>query len=605
MDSNTLPIGKVFGQDRRLIVPLFQRPYVWKREDQWEPLWTDILNVASRWLDGKQGKPHFLGAIVLDAQRKPIGHLETRLIIDGQQRLTTLQLILEAFCDICREAKVDKYHRALLKLTRNDDPMSEDPDEVFKVWPTTVDQEHFRRVMTADSRAEVLASYGKSLASDSVGHSIGDCYLFFYKEVRDWLLPETEGFEDRLKVLYEVMREGLRVVAIDLDDPDDPQVIFETLNARGTPLLPADLIKNHLFYKASLEGRDMGALYDKYWRPFDQNDVYWREEIGRGHARRARIDLFLQNYLTARKGDDVSTTHLYVNFRDYLSNSGTAAEHLAQIQKYAAIYQSFDEWPEGSRKNSFFRRLADMDIASAHPFLLELFASQDVNGEQTEQILTNLESFLVRRMICGLNTRGYNRLFVEMLGTLKNNDSLTERVRDFLLSSNAASNRWPDDREFQDAWLNKGLYEMLVQRRVRMLLEALELRLRSSKTESLSFKKKLQIEHLMPQDWKKNWPLPEDCLQDERAETERRNARIQTIGNLTLLTEALNPSVSNGPWKNKIKAILEHSALSLNRPLGEISDWNEDSIRLRSMTLFEAAKQVWPHPGHSIREIEF
>src|SRR6266567_443640 len=479
MDSNTLPIGKVFGQDRRLIVPLFQRPYVWKREDQWEPLWTDILNVANRWIEGKQGKPHLLGAIVLDAQRKPIGHLETRLIIDGQQRLTTLQLILEAFCDICAEAKADKYHRALLKLTRNDDPMSEDPDEVFKVWPTTVDQSHFRTVMTADSRASVLASYGKSLASDSVGHSIGDCFLFFYNEVRDWLQPDEDGFEDRLKVLYEVMREGLRVVAIDLDDPDDPQVIFETLNARGTPLLPADLIKNHLFYKASLDGKDMAALYEKYWRPFDQNDVYWRAEIGRGHARRARIDLFLQNYLTARKGDEVSTTHLYVNFRDYLSNTGSAVHHLAQIQKYAAIYQSFDEWPEGSRKNLFFRRLADMDIVSAHPFILELFASQDISSEQTDQVLVDVESFLVRRMICGLNTRGYNRLFVEMLGTLKGDGLFANRVRDFLLSSNAASNRWPDDKEFEEAWVGKPLYEMLVQRRIRMLLEGLELQLRT------------------------------------------------------------------------------------------------------------------------------
>jgi hypothetical protein len=603
MDSNTLPIGKVFGQDRRLLVPLFQRPYVWKREDQWEPLWTDILNVANRWLDGKQGKPHFLGAVVLDAQRKPIGHLETRLIIDGQQRLTTLQLILEAFCDICKEANVDKYHRALLKLTRNDDPMSEDPDEVFKVWPTTVDQENFRKVMTADSRPQVLTAYGKSLASDSVGHSLPDCYLFFYKEIRDWLQPETNGFEDRLKVLYEVMREGLRVVAIDLDDPDDPQVIFETLNARGTPLLPADLIKNHLFYKASLDGKDMGTLYVKYWRPFDQNDVYWREEIGRGHARRARIDLFLQNYLTAKKSDEVSTTHLYVNFRDYLSE-GSAVEHLAQIQKYAAIYQSLDDWPEGSRKNSFFRRLADMDIVSAHPFILELFASQDVNSEQTDQILTDIESFLVRRMICGLNTRGYNRLFVEMLSTLKNSESIGNRVRDFLLSSNAASNRWPDDKEFKEAWVNKRLYEMLVQRRIRMLLEALELQLRSSKTESLSFKRKLQIEHLMPQDWKKHWPLP-DNLPDWQGAIDNRNAIVQTIGNLTMLTEALNPSVSNGPWKNKIKAILEHSALNLNRRLAEVSDWNEDSIRLRSMTLFDVAKQVWPHPGRSIEEIEF
>jgi hypothetical protein len=108
----------------------------------------------------------------------------------------------------------------------------------------------------------------------------------------------------------------------------------------------------------------------------------------------------------------------------------------------------------------------------------------------------------------------------------------------------------------------------------------------------------------MPQDWKKHWPLP-DKLPDQQAAIDNRNAMVQTIGNLTLLTESLNPSVSNGPWASKIKAILEHSALNLNRRLGEVSAWNEDSIRSRSMTLFEAAKQVWPHPGRSIEEIDF
>jgi uncharacterized protein with ParB-like and HNH nuclease domain len=596
MDSNTLPVGKVFGQDRRLIVPLFQRPYVWNQEDQWEPLWSDILNVADRWSEGQDVKPHFLGAIVLDAQRRPIGHLETRLIIDGQQRLTTLQLLYEAFCDICAEAEEDKYHRALLKLTRNDDPMSEDADEVFKVWPTTVDQVHFRRVMTASSPSQVIATYGPPSAGNAQ-HPLAKCYLFFHSEILEWLKPNEAGFEDRLKVLYEVLRVGLRVVAIDLDDLDDPQVIFETLNARGTPLLPADLVKNHLFYKASLEGRDMETLYTKYWRSFDVNDGYWRKELGRGHARRARIDLFLQYYLTARKRNEVSTTHLYVSFREYVSNSGTAVEHLAQIQKYSSIYEHFDGWAEDSRERLFFERLGAMDIASAQPFILELFATYEGDHQEIVKVLTDVESFLVRRMICGLNTRGYNRLFVDMLGSLEGDGLVAERVRKFLLSSTAASNRWPDDKEFEDAWISKPVYETLVQRRVRMLLEAIELQLRTSKTESIAYKKKLQIEHLLPREWRKYWPLPDGS--DEQAANEQRNAAIQTIGNLTLLTEALNPSVSNGPWKKKCKDILEHSALNLNRKLDPL-EWNENSIRQRAVELFQAAKQIWPHPGRPV-----
>ena len=134
-----------------------------------------------------------------------------------------------------------------------------------------------------------------------------------------------------------------------------------------------------------------------------------------------------------------------------------------------------------------------------------------------------------------------------------------------------------------------------------MLLEAVELHLRSPKTEDLSFRKKLQIEHLMPREWREHWPLPHSSI----AAIEGRNAVLQTIGNLTLLTEALNPSVSNGPWKVKCKAILEHSALSLNRRLAEVADWNENSIRQRSIALLEAVEQIWPHPGRAVDQVDF
>src|SRR5262245_27156942 len=139
MDTGTLSVKKIFEQERRHVVPLFQRPYVWEKEKQWEPLWDDIRSLAEKLLAGKQTRPHFLGAIVFDQMPKPTGHVETRQVIDGQQRLTTIQILLEAFCDLCRERGLTNHHRSLLKLTRNDDPLSKDDDEQFKVWPTNVD----------------------------------------------------------------------------------------------------------------------------------------------------------------------------------------------------------------------------------------------------------------------------------------------------------------------------------------------------------------------------------------------------------------------------------------------------------------------------------
>ena len=591
MHTGTLNIRAVFGQDRRLIVPLFQRPYVWRREQQWEPLWEDIRTITERLLGKQPVRPHFLGAIVLDQMPQPTGHLESRLMIDGQQRLTTIQILLEAFADICASVGADRYHKALLKLTRNDDPLSDQPDDQFKVWPTNVDQEQFRLVMQAGSPDE-LARYKLQLP-----HLVADSYLFFHEVILSWLAPTVSGCEERLEALYNTLREYVRMVVIDLESEDDAQLIFETLNARGTPLLPSDLVKNFLLRKAALEGNELEQLYERYWKPFDENASYWRKELGPGHARRARIDLYLQHYLTLKRRDEVPVAHLYTSFREYANNGDKSSprSHLESLQRYAQVYQSFDTIDQRTREGLFFRRLGQMDITTAHPFLLELFARYGAQHTQVGQVLTDIESFLVRRMVCHLSTRGYNRLFIELLGLLDRPEgSLSVGIREFLASSEAESNRWPRDPEFRQAWLDAPLYRVLRRERIRMLLEALERQLYSELTERIEIKGGLTIEHLMPQDWHKHWPLPADAPAEE-AEV-RRDRLLHTMGNLTLLTKKLNPKVSNGPWDEKRAAILEHSALTLNRKLQDHLEWSEEAIIRRGKELFEVATQVWPFP---------
>jgi len=242
-----------------------------------------------------------------------------------------------------------------------------------------------------------------------------------------------------------------------------------------------------------------------------------------------------------------------------------------------------------------------MDIVSAHPFILELFVTHQGDDHDISKVLTDLESFLVRRMICGLNTRGYNRLFVDMLGALEGDGSVSERLRQFLLSSTAASNRWPDDKEFEEAWISKPIYEILVQRRIQMLLHALNLEMRNKMTEEIKYKK-LQIEHLLPRSWQKHYPLPSGI--EAQVAIERRNSVLNTVGNLTLITPPLNNYNSNDLWARKPKNILKHSALNLNRNLETFGEWSEDAIRNRSIALFETAKQIWPHPGASMNRIK-
>lgn len=579
------------------MVPLFQRPYVWEREKQWEPFWEDIRSLADRLLLGQKPRPHFLGAIVLDQMPTAYTQVEARQVIDGQQRLTTLQIFLEAFCDLCGEQGRDKHHRALLKLTRNDEPMSEDPDEEFKVWPTNVDQDHFRRVMRCASPVDLRKEYSVKPTA-AVGHPIADGYLFFYESICDWLGTESDGKEDRLDALFNAAREYVRLVVIDLDKEDDAQLIFETLNARGTPLLPSDLVKNFLFHRASLAKEPVGPLYRDYWRSFDENPKYWRRELGRGYAKRHRIDLFLQHYLTLQTLDEVSVTHLYVIFREFAVKNGSAQKTLASIKKCADVYCSFDDLEQGSPEAIFFDWIAAMDITTAYPFLLELFATHGTDRKTLHHVLNDVESFLVRRMVCQLNTRGYNRLFLDMLKAIKpTGDETAISVRTFLLSSDADSSRWPSDGEFKQAWLDYPLYRNLVQRRVRLLLEAIERRLRTDKTEKMQLQEKLTIEHLLPQEWlarAERWPLPIE-LESEQA-TEERERILHTMGNLTLLNKKLNPAVSNRGWEHKRPEILKHGLLQMNKDLEEYQKWDEATIRIRGEKLFDTARTVWPRP---------
>ena len=305
MQVGNITIRQLFQQDRRHVVPLYQRPYVWQQETQWEPLWEDISAVAERLAVNPNTRSHFIGAIVLEYVPQHAGALEIRLVIDGQQRLTTIQLLLEAFYDYCGTIGADQHHRAIERLVRNDDPMSTNPIERYKVWPTNVDRQNFERVMEARSPDELKKMCDKPVKTQRLDHPILDGYLFFYESISAWAEEMPEQRDSRLTMLIEAIRNHVGLVVIDVGKEDDAQVIFETLNARGTPLLPSDLVKNHLFHHAELEGENLDLLYKQYWQPFEEGKNYWREEVGRGHAKRARIDLFLQNYLCLSIRDEV------------------------------------------------------------------------------------------------------------------------------------------------------------------------------------------------------------------------------------------------------------------------------------------------------------
>lgn len=602
MRVDKLTLERIFERTERLEAPLFQRPYVWKRERNWQPLWDAIRKVADVRLGGQQPRPCFLGAIVLDQLKTSTGKLHARQIIDGQQRLTTLQLAIAATRDLCNQKEQPAYAEAFKKLDFNHVPLSKDPDEVFKVWPTNADRPDFRDTMKAGS---VEAVRQHPHADEEDAWLIPNAYLFFAETFSEWLGDSTgDDLEARLNALYFAIKEDLHLVVIDLEEQDDAQVIFETLNALGTPLLPTDLVKNYLFHLAEYQKQDTEKLYQKYWAAFDTDKHYWREEVRQGRLKRSRLDLFMNDYLTLMTGEEVSAGSLFASFREYVgkNNGQAAAFHMEQFRAYADVYRSFRNFEPETREGQFFYRLEQLDTTTVFPLLLEVLKRYDnAKGRpQLLQVLGDLESFFVRRAICELTTKNYNRLFVDMIKAARAADDFSATaIRSFLLAQTQDTNRWPDDEEFETCWMTVNFYRRLKKSKARMILEAIECCLFNPKTEKVQIEKALTIEHLLPKEWEKHWPLAPKSDDPEALDSARklREEMLHKVGNLTLLTKRLNPSLSNGPWDKKREKILEHSALSLNRAFQNVLAWNEALIFKRSEELLKHAMKLWPRPS--------
>jgi len=604
MKADPYDIKTVFGFERQLFAPLFQRPYVWKKKEQWEPLWQDIRKLAEELLAGKKdSRPHFLGAVVLDQLRTDMDRPDARSIIDGQQRLISMQLLMEAVRDLCHGREdVLRPCRRLEKLIYNED-VNHDEDR-FKVWPTNVDRAVFQAIMDTTS-PDALRTRIKD-ACEGKRTQLAMAYEYFHRVIGEWLRLDEDGGATRCDSLVNAIRDKLRIVVIDMDEQDDAQTIFETLNARGTPLLPSDLVKNFLFQQAQEAQVDVERLHRQYWEQFDIEDSFWREEMRVGRYKRPRIDVYLRHYLSLKKGEEVPLGELFNEYRDFAGKDINKGVEwlLKDFHRYARHFKRFFSLDERDREGIFFQRLQIMEMMTIFPFLLGLYETTK-DKDQHLRILEDIESFLVRRMVCRLTTKGYYRLFLDLVAASSEAGYTQATVSEFLLKQSAESAKWPDDEEFRHAWLDEPIYEALRRGRVRMVLRAIDAELHDKKTEDYYLKRSLTIEHIMPQLWEPFWPLP--SMEGESGEAyaqrkQQRNRVIHTFGNLTLLTSSLNPLLSNGPFVEKKSTILHHSAINLNRFLHDAEDWDEDRIAERGQSLFTVAARIWPYPGKQTQE---
>ncbi|HFF2091031.1 TPA: DUF262 domain-containing protein [Pseudomonas aeruginosa] len=614
MEANSRPLLRIFEPTVCYQIPLFQRPYVWKREDNWQPLWEDFERLLGVVLAGEKLRPHFLGAVVLEQLRNDTGSVQGRQVIDGQQRFTTLQLLLIAARDLCCSRGSERFAGRFESMVSNSDTMVDDPSEVPKLLPTNADRHAFALVHGAGSPDALLQQASKKGVDFSYDQGIVGAYLYFYGQFEEWLRPEAAEAEEspdkQLDALWAVVRNGLQLVVIDLGEDDESQVIFETLNARGTQLLPADLIKNFLFRRAQSEGGDIDTLYEEHWAEFDGE--FWREEVKQGRENRPRIDIFIRHFLTLAMRRDIRVGHIFNEYKNYvqytadwgscfIDPANSASEHMALLKTYAEHFRQFSSPAAGSRLAHFLARLVVIDTSTVYPLLL--LCSQRLRPQQQtefEAILTVLESYLFRRMICGLTTKNYNRLFLDLIRHLEREKQITAQVVGaFLLSSEGESVRFPKDGELGNALLDYPLYQWWPQYRVRAVLKALERALAHAKSEAVSLPTGLTIEHILPVKWQEHWPLPAEVQNDPQANVEfsqRRDRIKHTLGNLTLVTSSLNPALSNSAWAAKKPELLKWSKLNLSRDLHDHEEWSEQEILARGAALAKSAIQIWPYP---------
>jgi hypothetical protein len=614
VDAKTYPLQEILKPERRYIIPTFQRDYEWTLEGQWRLLFEDLESTAERLLEvrtsGAEGtklkseeqsvSPHFLGAIVCAGLPFATGGVALRSVIDGQQRLTTVQLLIRGLLDVLIETGSDRT-KSVRRMLFNPDDIVESPEEIYKLWPRRNDRELWPVAL-----GDAVPAYDKR------DHLYLQARRFFSEAARDYATNEASAVEPaRLIALADGLSSLFKLVVIDLDDNDDAQVIFEVLNGRQTPLSAIDLVKNLLFLRGELAEEDVEDLYNKHWAQFDA--AWWKEVVGRGHAQRGRRDVLLSVWLTAATGSEANVGHLYREAREYLDDGPATEEVLEQLSTFAKAYQMiYGASPvEDARLGVAYGRIRSLAITTAVPLLawLRTLPVEVLALEDHVRAVQAVESWALRRAYVGWQTRGYGTHLTRVLREAKLAAEKEADVADaIVVGLQGGVLDWPKDSDVEDAFLTRQFYGGMAQARIRLLLGAIDDWLRTedpNEPTAVVEYDDLQIEHVIPKTWEPNWPVTDDdgvaVVKDEtdprwiNLSAERRRI-VDRIGNLTLVTGTFNRDASNLGWIVKKPEFVKQKSLVINYAIAQSEVWNEETIAERARSLAAAAIRIWPAP---------
>jgi uncharacterized protein with ParB-like and HNH nuclease domain len=625
-------LEELFNKQIRFRIPVFQRHYVWNEQDQLMPLWEDFLNKYNERQSKKKIHPHYTGSIVLFHENTTTSTLSSYSVIDGQQRLTTFQIFIAAFREVSRKHLNDEnLIKELDKFLFNEKSFGDKDYEMqkYKLEPTKFNKEIFNTIIsnTYEKVDELLVL--PVLSEYGIGHKtyrqvaknrnkLLGAYLFFYDQFSA-LISENEGdLTELITQFLLVLKRDFQFVEIGLTQNDDPQMIFETMNGRGASLTETDLIRNYIFMRANSNQENLDKIYEKYWDEFDdpESKFKWHEKTSRGRYYESNLQFFVIDYLTLKLQTEIRYDQVFYFYKLFVINQSNflnVEEELEELNRYSKIFKRLVK-PEG---NTHFDRLAsrllDMSISTIYPLILYIEGDSEITANNKNKIYSYLDSYITRRFLCGFTTKNYNNVFLEYLKFLtKNKDA--DAFKELLNSKTSETNLWPTDNILLEKLLERPLYreEKGKSKTISNILLEIEQSIRGSKQEQVKFLNTgLTIEHLLPQTWNEYWPLDgETILEDDfkisvhavMTETdkdgkyhkiENRNKMLHTIGNLTILTTSLNPSVSNSSFDIKKQEIGLQSTVILNTYFQDKPIWDEEQIKKRSQYLYDQIKKIW------------
>ena len=626
---NTIPVDVMglFSDAIQYIIPLFQRHYVWNQEEQWDLLWEDIEKKALyRRSESQIQRTHFTGTIVVQHKQTNVNEVKKYEIIDGQQRLTTFQVILCALRDVCTlhelgdiKEGIDRY---VVNHVLNRGTLSNDSgNEKYKLIPTEFDRASF--IALVDGRV-----------NESNG-LIRQTYCYFEKKVRFFV----NGDRTNASVLYDSILSDFDFVQIRLEEEDEPERIFESLNARAKSLLQFDLLRNNLFLRARTgKNKDRDSLYEDYWKHFEE--PYWEKKATVARKKITLSELFFQHFLMAKLGE-VKVAPLFNVYRKRIAGKQGVEHELSELKRYSELYQEMTNCCPDSEIGQAMSFYKTFDITTLHPFILFAVNELKVSGSELVSVFRILESYTIRRMVCipSNGTRNYTKLVSKLIHRLNGKHFDLKNFVNLLVEERANATRWPTDDEVVLSLLFPTNYD---RREIRYILYRIEMMKREEnrliETNVLSFDRRLSLEHIMPQGWQDTWSLPltteengkpsfdskdrilyehlfsreyrdtnpqwqtdpsEDGLADESYSSafsvaNQRRDFLQSIGNLTLVTELLNSNLSNRPFSQKKACLSQNSQLILNREICEHDTWDYPQIRERGSGLLTYFRSIWP-----------